>query len=158
MTDDFFRSRFAQIIDLRQPQAILANAIPWKEIEASLTQRWARLAKAVWKIEHLDLFSFVACVVPLDISYGGRPRLDSWLAVALLYLKYAFNEIYEGVLPCWGLHRPGNTLNASTNLPAPPKRGASVMHYVMKAWKNSRRSPWRWPSHSSTLLRRNSSP
>jgi hypothetical protein len=91
MTDDFFRSRLAQMIDLRQPQAILANRMPWQEIEVSLTQRWARQAKAVWKIKHLDLFGFVAGVVPDDISYGARPRLpvlaDGGPAVAMAFEK-----------------------------------------------------------------------
>lgn len=42
MTDDFFRNRLGQMIDLRHPLAVLANRMPWQEIEASLAQRWAR--------------------------------------------------------------------------------------------------------------------
>jgi len=46
MVDDFFRNRLDQMIDLRHPLAVLANRMPWQEIEASLAQRWARQAKA----------------------------------------------------------------------------------------------------------------
>jgi len=34
MTDDFFRNRLDQLIDLRHPLAVLANRMPWQEIEA----------------------------------------------------------------------------------------------------------------------------
>jgi hypothetical protein len=36
MTDDFFRNRLNQLIDLRYPLAVLANRMPWQEIEALL--------------------------------------------------------------------------------------------------------------------------
>ena len=39
MTDDFFRNRLDQMIDLRHPLAVLANRMPWQEIEASLAHR-----------------------------------------------------------------------------------------------------------------------
>jgi len=33
MTDDFFRARLDQMIDLRHPLAVLASRMPWAEIE-----------------------------------------------------------------------------------------------------------------------------
>ena len=39
MTDDFFRKRLNQLIDLRDPLAVLANRTPLQEIEASIRQR-----------------------------------------------------------------------------------------------------------------------
>lgn len=33
MTDDFFRNRLDQMIDLRHPLAVLASRMPWQEIE-----------------------------------------------------------------------------------------------------------------------------
>ncbi len=60
MTDDFFRNRLDQMIDLRHPLAVLAYRMPWQEIEASLAQRWARQVKAGKKIEDLDLFGPVS--------------------------------------------------------------------------------------------------
>ena len=32
-TDDFFRSRIDQMIDLRHPLAVLASRMPWQQIE-----------------------------------------------------------------------------------------------------------------------------
>ena len=32
-TDDFFRARLDQMIDLRHPLAVLANRMPWAQIE-----------------------------------------------------------------------------------------------------------------------------
>ena len=102
MVDDFFRNRLDQMIDLRHPLAVLANRMPWQEIEASLAQRWARQAKAGKKIDGLDLFGPVSAVSGGGTSKAGRPRLPTRLMVALLYLKHAFNESDEDVIQCWG--------------------------------------------------------
>jgi transposase, IS5 family len=102
MTDDFFRNRLDQMIDLRHPLAVLANRMPWQEIEASLAQRWARQVKAGKKIEDLDLFGSVSVLADGDVSNAGRPRLPTRLMVALLYLKHAFNESDEDVIQRWG--------------------------------------------------------
>ena len=102
MTDDFFRNRLDQMIDLRHPLAVLANRMPWQEIEASLAQRWARQVKAGKKIEDLDLFGPLSGVASGGVSNAGRPRLPTRLMVALLYLKHAFNESDEDVIQRWG--------------------------------------------------------
>ena len=102
MVDDFFRNRLDQMIDLRHPLAVLANRMPWQEIEASLAQRWARQAKAGKKIEGFDLFGPVSAVTGGGVSNAGRPRLPTRLMVALLYLKHAFNESDEEVIGRWG--------------------------------------------------------
>ena len=102
MVDDFFRNRLDQMIDLRHPLAVLANRMPWQEIEASLAQRWARQVKAGKKIEGLDLFGPVSVVAGGGTSNAGRPRLPTRLMVALLYLKHAFNESDEDVIQRWG--------------------------------------------------------
>ena len=89
MTDDFFRNRLDQMIDLRHPLAVLFNRMPLQEIEASLALRWARQVKAGKKIEDLDLFGPVLAVAGDGggISNAGRPRLPTRLMVAMLYLK-----------------------------------------------------------------------
>jgi IS5 family transposase len=102
MTDDFFRNRLDQMIDLRHPLAVLANCMPWQEIEGSLAQRWARQVKAGKKIEDLDLFCPVSAVAGGGVSNAGRPRLPTCLMVALLYLKHAFNASDEDVIQRWG--------------------------------------------------------
>ena len=40
-TDDFFRARIDQMIDLRHPLAVLASRMPWQKIEAGVVERWA---------------------------------------------------------------------------------------------------------------------
>ena len=84
MTDDFLRNRLDQMIDLRHSLAVLANRMPWQEIEASLAQRWARQLKAGKKIEDLDLLGPVSAVVGSGVSNARRPLLPTRLMMALL--------------------------------------------------------------------------
>ena len=72
-TDDFFRSRLDQMIDLRHPLAVLASRMPWQEIEASLSHRFARAAKAGKQIEDIDLFGATVSLSGAGISKAGRP-------------------------------------------------------------------------------------
>jgi transposase, IS5 family len=102
MTDDFFRSRLDQLIDLRHPLAVLANRMPWQEIEASLAHRFARQVRTGKPIEDLGLFGPTASVAGAGVSNAGRPRLPTRLMVSLLYLKHAFNESDEDVVQRWG--------------------------------------------------------
>ena len=74
-TDDFFRSRLDQMIDLRHPLAVLASRMPWQEIESSLAHRFARAAKAGKQIEDIDLFGATVSLSGGGISKAGRPRL-----------------------------------------------------------------------------------
>ena len=102
MTDDFFRSRLDQLIDLRHPLAVLANRMPWQEIEASLAHRFARQVRTGKQIEDLGLFGPTVSVAGAGVSNAGRPRLPTRLMVSLLYLKHAFNESDEDVVQRWG--------------------------------------------------------
>jgi hypothetical protein len=126
MTDDFFRNRLDQMIDLRHPLAVLANRRPWQEIEASLAQRWARQVKAGKKIECLDLFGPVSAVASGGVSNAGRPRLPTCLMVALLCLKHAFNESDEDVIQRWdetpAAPRYSNSCKAKSRPQKPPIR------------------------------------
>lgn len=45
-TDDFFRARIDQMIDLRHPLAVLASRMPWQEIEARVAHLFVRKAQA----------------------------------------------------------------------------------------------------------------
>jgi IS5 family transposase len=40
-TDDFFRARLDQMIDLRHPLAVLSTRMPWADIESSLAPVFA---------------------------------------------------------------------------------------------------------------------
>ena len=102
MTADFFRNRLDQMIDLRHPLAVLANRMPWQELEASLAHRFARQVRAGKRIEDMDLFGPSVSVVGSGVAAAGRPRLPTRLMVALLYLKHAFNESDEEVVQRWG--------------------------------------------------------
>ena len=98
MTDDFFRNRLDQMIDLRHPLAVLANRMPWQEIEASLAHRFARQVRTGKRIEDMDMFGPTASVAVSGVSNAGRARLPTRLMISLLYLNHAFNESYEDVV------------------------------------------------------------
>jgi transposase, IS5 family len=65
-TEDFFRGRLDQMINLRHPSAVLSIHMPWQEIEASLAGLIARKIKAGRKVEDIDLFGPV-----VKVSGGG---------------------------------------------------------------------------------------
>ena len=102
MTEDFFRNLLDQLIDLRHPLAVLANRMPWQEIEASLAHRFARQVRSGQKIEGMDMFGPTQALAGSGVSNAGRPRLPTRLMVSLLYLKHAFNESDEDVVQRWG--------------------------------------------------------
>ena len=102
MTEDFFRNRLDQLIDLRHPLAVLANRMPWQEIEAPLAHRFARQVRSGKKIEGMDMFGPTQALAGSGVSNAGRPRLPTRLMVSLLYLKHAFNESDEDVIQRWG--------------------------------------------------------
>jgi len=55
-TEDFFRSRLDQMIDLRHPLAVLAQRMPWKAIEAALAPALAHKNRAGTRVDDVDLF------------------------------------------------------------------------------------------------------
>ena len=42
MTEDVFRARLEQMIDLKDPLAVLSSRLPWTQIEAALAPAFAR--------------------------------------------------------------------------------------------------------------------
>ena len=72
-TDDFFRSRLDQMVELRHPLAVLASRIPLQEIEASIAQCSWRQVRQGKKIEDVDLFGGVSSHVGGGVSNAGRP-------------------------------------------------------------------------------------
>lgn len=87
-TDDFFRSRLDQMNDLRHPLAVLTNRMPWQEIEASLSQCFARAAKASKRIKYIGRVGATVSLSAGGVSKAGRPRPRLRLMVSLLYLKH----------------------------------------------------------------------
>ena len=90
-TDDFFRARLDQTIDLRHPLAVLAHRMPWAQIEAALAPAFVRQEHPGRALAGCDLFGPTLEIAGTGISAAGRPRLPIRLMAALLYLKHAFN-------------------------------------------------------------------
>lgn len=100
-TDDFFRARLDTMIDLRHPLAVLAQRMPWAEIETALAPVFSRKDRAGRVVEGSDLFGPTAQLAGAGVSAAGRPRLAIRLMVSLLYLKHAFNESDESLVERW---------------------------------------------------------
>ena len=100
-TDDFFRARLDQMIDLRHPLAVLANRMPWPQIESALAPAFERRNRSGQAVEGNDLFGPTLEVASGGVSAAGRPRLPIRLMAALLYLKHAFNLSDEELVVRW---------------------------------------------------------
>jgi transposase, IS5 family len=100
-TDDFFRARLETMIDLRQPLAVLAQRMPWGEIETALAPALSHRDRKGRQVEGADLFGTTAQLVGAGVSAAGRPRLPIRLMVSLLYLKHAFNLSDEELVERW---------------------------------------------------------
>lgn len=100
-TDDFFRARLDQMIDLRHPLAVLAQRLPWTQIEGALAPAFARRPRPGKVLTDCDLFGTSLELAGAAPSPAGRPRLPIRLMVALLYLKHAFNLSDEELVERW---------------------------------------------------------
>jgi transposase, IS5 family len=100
-TDDFFRARLDQMIDLRHPLAVLAGRMPWGQIEAALAPAFARKNRSGKVMPGNDLFGTTLEIAGAGVSAAGRPRLPIRLMAALLYLKHAFNLSDEELVARW---------------------------------------------------------
>lgn len=98
-TDDFFRARLDQMIDMSHPLVVLARHMPWAQIEASLAPHFARSSRPGKAVAGLDLPSLQ--LAGAAVSAAGRPRLPIRLMAALLYLKHAFNLSDEELAQRW---------------------------------------------------------
>ena len=67
-TDDFFRSRLDQMIDLRHPLAVLAQRLPWAQIEAALAPALAHKDRTGTVVGDVDLFGPSAQLVGAGVS------------------------------------------------------------------------------------------
>ncbi len=74
-TDDFFRARLAQMIDLRHPLAVLAQRLPWAQIETTLAPAFAHQPRSGKVLSDCDL-------------RGGPTWLDRKRWVLLISQKY----------------------------------------------------------------------
>ena len=100
-TDDFFHARLDQMIDLHHPLAVLANRLPWPQIEAALAPAFERKNRQVQVVEINHLFDTTLVIAGGGVSAAGRPRLPIRLMASLLYLKHAFNLSDEELVTRW---------------------------------------------------------
>ena len=100
-TDDFFRSRLDQMIDLRHPLVVLSGRMPWVQIEAVLAPAFVRKNRQGQAMAGCDLFGTTLEIAGGGMSAAGRPRLPIRLMAALLYLKHAFNLSDEELVARW---------------------------------------------------------
>ena len=98
---DFFRCRIDSMIDLRDPLAVLAQRLPWEQIEGALAPKFKRKDRAGQCVEGHDLWGPTQQLVGAGVSRAGRPRLPIRLLVSLLYLKHSFNLSDEEVCSRW---------------------------------------------------------
>lgn len=149
-TDDFFRSRIDQMIDLRHPLAVLSSRMPWQEIEARVAHLLVRKAHAGQAMPDLDLFGEKP-QRQAAASKAGRPRVALRIMVSLLYTSSTRSTSPMKVsLTAGARRRPGSSSQArrtlNTSVPAtPPPWSSSASCSAKKAWKNfwHRRSTWR---------------
>jgi transposase, IS5 family len=100
-TNDFFRSRLDQMIDLRHPLAVLATRLPWAAIEAAVAPKLARQALPAKRLRGEDLLGAYDVEFGGGVSPAGRPRLPIRLMASLLYLKNSFNLSDEELVERW---------------------------------------------------------
>jgi IS5 family transposase len=100
-SDDFFRSRLDQMIDLRHPLAVLTTRMPWERIEAALAPIFAHKDRPGKTIASETLFGTTVQTAPTAPSAAGRPRLPIRLMASLLYLKHTFNLSDEELVARW---------------------------------------------------------
>jgi IS5 family transposase len=98
---DFFRCRIDSMIDLRDPLAVLAQRLPWEQIEGALAPKFKRKERAGQCVEGYDWWGPNQQVVGAGVSRAGRPKLPIRLLVSLLYLKHSFNLSDEEVCSRW---------------------------------------------------------
>jgi IS5 family transposase len=97
-TDDFFRARLDQMIDLRPPLVVLGSRLPWGQIEAALSPVFARKPREGQAITCSDLYGSTLELAGAGVSLAGRPRLPIRLMASRLYLKHTYNLSDEEVV------------------------------------------------------------
>jgi len=85
-TDDFFRARLDQMIDLHHPLVVLANRLPWPDIEAALAPAFERKNRQGRVVEFSDIFGTALATVGTGVSAAGRQVLIASTNVFFLNL------------------------------------------------------------------------
>lgn len=98
MTDDLFRSRLENLIDLRHSLVKLGTALPWASICAAVESHIDRPGPSD-KSVGAGLFGEV--VLAGKASNAGQPALPTRLMIGLHYLKHAYDCSDDEVVERW---------------------------------------------------------
>ena len=99
--EDFFRARLEHMIDLKHPLAVLAQRLPWVQIESTLAPLFEHKAQPVQSEPVQDLLGEHEMRTGGQVSAAGRPRLPLRLMASLVYLKHSFNLSDEELVERW---------------------------------------------------------
>lgn len=88
-TDDFFHARLDQMIDLHHPLAVLANRLPWPQIEAALAPAFERKNRQGEVVEINGLFGTTLVIAGGGASAAGQARLGDALRCTLCCVQKA---------------------------------------------------------------------
>ena len=151
-TTDVFPARLDAMIDLRHPLAVLANRMPWSQIESNLAPVFQHRDRAGRVVEGSDRYGPTMTVAGAGISPADRPRLPIRLMVALLYLKHAYKLSDDAVIERWAQDVYFQFFSGQECLkPASPairpSSAASAKARARLAWSICSRPPSRprWP-------------
>ncbi|MFN9451769.1 MAG: IS5 family transposase, partial [Rubrivivax sp.] len=100
-TPDFFRARLDGMVDPRHPLVVLADKLPWTQIEQVLAPCFQRKARTPGTTLVRDMLGVHELEFGGGIGAGGRPRLPIRLMASLLYLKNSFNLSDEELVARW---------------------------------------------------------
>ncbi len=70
-TADIFQARLDTMIDMRHPLAVLANRLPWAQLETALAPVWQRKSREGTLTEQNDLFGVGGTRVGAGVSAAG---------------------------------------------------------------------------------------
>ena len=84
-SDDFFRARLDQTIDLRHSLAVMAGRIPRAALESSLAPSLVHRDRKGRVIEGQGPFGQTLELAGAGVSAAGRPRLPIRLMASLLF-------------------------------------------------------------------------
>ena len=100
-TADFVRARIDAMIDRSDPLAVLAQRMPWAQIETALASKFMHRDRAGECVEGHDLVGPTKVVVGAGRSNAGLAKLPIRLLASLLYLKHSFNLSDEELCVRW---------------------------------------------------------
>lgn len=101
MTENFFRARLEQMIDLKHPLVVLVNRMPLGQIGATLAPSFMHKDREGEVIGVCDRCGTTLWFAGVGISAAGRLRLSIRLMASLLYLKHDYKLSDDDAVDRW---------------------------------------------------------